>query len=191
MLGAARLALRAQSGARAGTSASGGGGGRGGAAATLVAARTLPPSARAVCARRALLRHHTQHPRCRAPRSTFCTPTAALPGERLAGNVKKAKDKDAPSKTWRGYSDRAGESAAQITYSESWLSSLSSLPHSRVLRAISHILLAQVAISAAVVLTFNSGVLGSWHIWEMPHQRAHLPEYSRRGLHNVLSATLI
>jgi hypothetical protein len=146
-----------------------------------LAARTLPPSLRAACVRRALLRHPTQPPCRRAPAPC----TAGLPGERLVGQAaKKAKDKDAPPpKTWRGYSDRAGESAAQITYSESWISSLSSLPHSRVLRCISHILLAQIAISAGTMLTFNSGVLGAWHIWEMPHQRACVRAHELRLWH--------
>ena len=67
---------------------------------------------------------------------------------------------------------RSPRAQLTLTYSYSWISAFSSLPYSKVLRALKHVLLAQITLSIAIVAALKRHIaLGGqpWPFWELPH----------------------
>ena len=90
---------------------------------------------------------------------------AGQPGELVAAS--RTPRSALPS--WRGYNDRAGELQLTLTYSATWITAVMTLTHSRVLRALKWVVLAQAALSTAIVAVLQTG-LASWPGLELPHQ---------------------
>ena len=98
-------------------------------------------------------------------RRLVVTTTAGQAGELVAAS----KTPRSAQPSWRGYNDRAGELQLTLTYSATWISAITSLSHSRVLRALKWVALAQASLSVALVAVLQSGGV-SWPALELPHQ---------------------
>ena len=93
------------------------------------------------------------------------TTTAGQAGELVAAS----KTPRSAQLSWRGYNDRAGELQLTLTYSATWISAVTSVTHSRVLRALKWVALAQASLSVALVAVLHWGGV-SWPGLELPHQ---------------------
>lgn len=94
-------------------------------------------------------------------RRTALTPRAQQAGEMVAARPSR----ELQQASWRGYNDRAGEQQLTLTYSATWLSALSTLKHSKVLRALRGVLAAQAALSITVVAALKFHVSRGGSPW--------------------------